>query len=248
MCQNELLAKASELLSSIGILIDEDLTECAFDLNSKQTISYIFYIRISEIFHAINVLISTGTDQIIPAQILLRSLTEYYILLRSSIEDETFNSRHIKQAALEKEKWLDKTIQHYPDSGFKKDKSYFVDLKQKTKELHENHEKKLQSTYQLFEDRKELTTYLNIYAPASMYLHGNRQSFNIYAGSNNSVKPTNKRNYKPLIRQTSLASGKIMLDSYEVFSKLICHNQSVTTRISTLLEEFAYYGTESDSK
>lgn len=239
MTQRELQLELAKLLEQIGIIIDEDLKGIEPTLNNDEIISYVFFIRAAEIFKAISILLSTDVDQVIPAKILLRSLSEYYILLKSSIEDESFNGRHIKHAGREKEKWLDKTLRHHAVSGFKKDLKYFEEMKEKTRQFHEEYENNLQPAYQLFEDRRELSMYLNIYASASMYVHGNRQSFNVYHNPDGSVKPTPDRDYSPLLRHTGLAAGQIMLQSYELFCKLLKHESAAIKSIEGLLETSA---------
>lgn len=239
MNQQELQLELAKLLEQIGIIIDEDLKNVEPTLNDAEIISYVFFIRAAEIFKAISILLSTDADQVIPAKILLRSLSEYYILLKSSIEDESFNDRHIKHAGREKEKWLDKTLKHHPVSGFKQDPEYFEEMKEQTRKFHDEYESNLQPAYQLFEDRKELSMYLNVYAPASMYVHGNRQSFNVYYNPGGGVKPTPDRDYTPLLRHTGLAAGQIMLQSYELFCKVLKHETGAIRRIEELLEKSA---------
>jgi hypothetical protein len=239
MTQQELHLELAKLLEQVGVIIDEDLKGVDPDLNEGEVISYIFFIRAAEIFKAISILLSTDADQVIPAKILLRSLSEYYILLKSSIEDEKFNSRHIKHASREKEKWLEKTLRHHAVSGFKQDPKYFEEMKERTRQFHEEYESNLQPAYQLFEDRNELSMYLNVYATASMYLHGSRQSFNVYYNPGGSVKPTSDRDYSPLLRHTGLAAGQIMLQSYELFCKVLKHETTAIRRIEELLETSA---------
>src|SRR5690606_27808758 len=117
----------------------------------------------------------------------------------------------------------EKTLRHHAVSGFKEDPQYFEEMKEKTRQFHEEYESNLQPAYQLFEDRKELSMYLNIYATASMYVHGNRQSFNMYYNPSGSVKPTSDRDYSPLLRHAGLAAGQVMLQSYELFCKVLKH-------------------------
>jgi hypothetical protein len=239
MNQLELQHEIAKLLEQVGIIIDEDLKDVEPTLNSKETISYILFVRVAEIFKAISILFSTDVDQVIPATILVRSLSEYYILLKSSVEDETFNSRHIKNAGSEKGKWLEKVLKHHEVSGFKQAPEYFEEMKKETLQLVEEHETHLQKGYQLFEDRKELPMYLNIYVPASMYVHGNRQSFNIYYSSDETVKPTSERDYSSLLRHTGLASNQVMLKAYEFFCKIIKHETTANKRIEILMETLA---------
>jgi hypothetical protein len=239
MTQQELQFELTKLLEQVGIIIDEDLKGVEPTLNDGEVISYVFFIRAAEIFKAILILLSTDADQVIPAKILLRSLSEYYILLKSSIEDESFNSRHIKQASRKKEDWLEKALRHHAVSGFKQDPKYFEEMKEKTRLFHEEYESNLQSAYQLFVDRKELSMYLNVYATASMYVHGNRQSFNVYHNPGGSVKPTPDRDYSPLLRHTGLAAAQIMLQSYELFCKVLKHETAAIKRIEGLLETCA---------
>ncbi len=242
MTQQELQTEIDNLLEQISIIIDEDLKELIPTFSDTEIISYIFFIRIAEIFKSISILISTSLDQVVPAQILLRSLSESYILLKSSIEDKDFNDRHLKHAGVEKEIWLKKTIKHHAVSGFNQEPKFFEDMKEKTRQFHEEYESNLQKAYQLFEERKELSTYLNIYVPASMYVHGNRQSFNIYHSPGGGVKPTSDRDYSSLLRHTGLATGQIMLQSYELFCKLMKHETPAIQRIQriqNLLEKVA---------
>lgn len=208
-------------------------------IEERGIISQIFFIRVAEIFKAITILLSTDLDQVIPSTILLRSLSEYYILLSSSIEDETFNGRHIKHAFTQKEDWLTKTLKHLPLSGFKQEPKYFEEMREKTQQLQIEYEKNLQPIYRLFEDRKELLMYLNVYIPASSYVHGNRQSFNIYHLPNGGIKATPDRDYSSLLRTTGLASAQIMLKSFEQFCKALKHETPTIKLIEELLEKSA---------
>jgi len=239
MTQHELQLEFAKLLEQIGTIIDEDLMDVEPTFNDKEVISYIFFIRAAEIFKAISILLSTDVDQVVPAKMLLRSLSEYYILLKSSIEDESFNARHLKHAGREKEKWLEKTLKHHAASGFKQDPKYFEEMKEEIRQFHEEYESNLQTAYQLFEDRKELPLYLHVYAPASMYVHGNRQSFDVYYNPGGGVKQTPDRDYSPLLRHTGLATGQIMLQSYEQFCKVLKHETAAIKRIEGLLETSA---------
>lgn len=239
MTQQELQLEIAKLLEQMGIIIDDDLKGVESNLKDDETISYIFFIRAAEIFKAISILLSTDVDQVVPGKILLRSLSEYYILLKSSIEDKSFNSRHIKSAGREKEKWFETALKHHAASGFKQDPQYFEEMKEKTRQLHEKYESNLQKTFQLFQDRNELPMYLNIYATASIYVHGDRQSFNMYYNPGGSVKPTSDRDYSPLLRHTGLAAGQVMLQSYELFCKVLKHETTAIKHIEGLLEACA---------
>lgn len=239
MNQKQLQYELAKLLEKIGVIIDEDLKDVEPTLNDREIISYVFFIRAAEIFKAISILFSTDADQVIPAKILLRSLSEYYILLKASIEDESFNHRHIKHAGLQKERWLEKTLEHHSVSGFRQDPKYFEEMKEKTRQFHEEYERNLQPAYKLFEDRNELSMYLNVYAPASLYVHGNRQSFDVYHSPSGGVRPTPERDYSPLLRHTGLATGQVMLKSYELFCKVLKRETEAIKRIEELLETAA---------
>jgi hypothetical protein len=81
--------------------------------------------------------------------------------------------------------------------------------------------------------------YLNVYATASLYVHGNRQSFDIYYSPGGGVKETADRDYSPLLRHTGLAAGQIMLQSYEQFCKVLKHETVAIKRVEDLLEASA---------
>lgn len=239
MNQQELQHEIAVLLEKVGVIIDEDLKGVEPVLSDKETITYVFFIRIAEIFKSISILFSTDADQMTSAQILLRSLSEYYILLKTSIEDDSFNNRHIKSSGSNKEKWVSDVLKHYAASGFKLEMEYFEKMKEEVRQFHDKYEKNLQKTSQLFEARNEHLIYLNVYTPACMYVHGDRQSFNIYDNYDGSVKPTAERDYSSLLRHTGLATGQIMLLSYEQFCKTIKHETVEVKRIEELLEACA---------
>jgi Family of unknown function (DUF5677) len=239
MSQEELKTLLAKLLEEIGIVIDEDLRDVEPTLKNREMTAYIFFIRTAEIFKSISILLSTDVDQVIPAKILLRSLSEYYVLLKSSVEDKDFDSKHLKQAGRERIKWIDKTLKHHAVSGFTQDHSYFEEMKSETQRFHEEYESGLQPTYQLFEERNELAMYLNIYAPASIVAHGNRQSFTIYYEEGGGVKATTDRDYSSLLKSTGLAAGHVMFKAFELFCSVLDHKSSAVQAIETLLETAA---------
>lgn len=188
MTQEEIKNEISNLLEQISILIDDDLKDVEPEFSDDEQISYIFFIRICELFKSILILISSDVDQVIPANILLRSLAEYYILLKSSIDAEDFNERHIKKAAQGKISWLKTTLGNHQKSGFQQDPQFFEAMKDEVHQTFSEYEKNMQQIYQLFRVHEELPLYLHVYAPASRYVHGDRHSFNIYHGPQNTVK------------------------------------------------------------
>lgn len=240
MNQKELQDELTTLLENIYNIINEglhDVNEQTFSNN--QIISYIFFIRIVEIYKAILILFTSDIDQVVPAQMLLRSLSEYYILLKSSIHEEDFNDRHIRTAFHEKIKWLDKISGHHYTNDFIMNSE---GLKSRRNELLKNlkdYENGLQSAFQLFGRQKELDLYLHVYAPASKFTHGDRQSFNIYYREDGGVQPTAERDYSSLLCHTGFAVGQIMLQSYEQFCFLTNPNCLKIQSIKTILKESA---------
>lgn len=239
MTQFEIQEEMVTLLERIGILVNEDLKEVSTNISSEQTISYIFFIRIAEIYKAISVLLGVSLDQTVSAQILLRSLCEYYIQLKASFKDPLFNSRHIKASGTMKSNWLNKVIKHKDESGFVQDKSFFEKLKLETEEAFKEHEKSLQNVNQLFEEHAEMLLYLGVYTSATMYVHGDRQSFHIYEDKEERVRPTTQRDYSSLLITSGISSAKIMADSYSLFCKEMNIQSKVDEEIKELISKSA---------
>lgn len=70
-------------------------------------------------------------------------------------------------------------------------------------------------------------------------IHGNRQSFAVYSGSNGGVKATSDRDYISLLRHSGLASAQVMLQAYRLYCKLIGREPSMAKRIEMLMEAVA---------
>jgi hypothetical protein len=225
------------LLDEIDLRIGRRLENVVVTLNDAENFSYLFFIRITEIFQAILTLIKT--DQVIPAKILLRSLAETFILMKASMRDPDFNNRHIKNAICEKESWIKKTIIHLPKSGFKQDAAYFEKMNADMQELQTGLDKRLQQTYQLFCDLDEHLLYLNVYAPSSLFTHGNRQSFNIYYSEGGVVRPVVEREYRSLCTSATFSSARIMCKAYELACELFKIDLNLFNEIESLTEQCA---------
>lgn len=138
-----------------------------------------------------------------------------------------------------KTNWLNKVIEHKDESGFVQDKSFFEKLKQETEVAIEEHKKSLQNVTQLFEEHAEMLLYLGVHTPASMYVHGDRQSFHIYEDKKDRVKPTTQRDYSSLLKTSGLSSAKIMADSYSLFCKEMTIQSKVDGKIQELMSKSA---------
>ncbi|RYZ93366.1 MAG: hypothetical protein EOP06_01130 [Proteobacteria bacterium] len=234
MTSTELQQTLFTLLDEIDLAIGEDLVDETPILNGKETVSYAFYIRVTEIFQAIVTLIKT--DQVIPATILLRSLSEAYILMKSSVLDGEFNDRHIKQSAAGQETFLSKVMEHLSRSGFPNDPKLFEELKAEALALKLEFQKGLQTTNDLFFNNDEHMAYIQIYAPASLYVHSNRQSFNVYHSEGNGIKPIGERDYSGIYKHTGLSAALLMLKAYKLFCSLIKKQKTVSAEIEIKME------------
>lgn len=232
--QRETLAK---MLDAMDLAVIGNIRDLEPTFNDMETISYIFFIRIIETFQGIVNLVLN--QQIVPATMLLRPLAESFILMKSSMFDEDFNDRHIKRAALEKERWLKNAIRHLDKNGFGKDKDFFDEIKSKTAEIHTDIENDLQQTLQLFEKQNELEIYFQIYSPSNFYVHSNRHSFNHYHSAEGGVKPVAERDYSRLYRHTCLGAALIMLKAYKLFVQLARVQEPITEELKRLMEACA---------
>ena len=234
MTEAELKDELFKLLDEIDLAATHDIKDITAEFNAKENISYIFYIRITEIFQAILSLIQTG--QAVSATILLRAMAEAYILMKASMHDNDFNDRHISKAATGKAALLSKVMTYLPKSGFKEDVTFFEGLKAEAAMILAETKKGMQTTNDLFFKHDEHMVYLQIYTPASLYVHSDRQSFNIYHGDGNSVKPVSERDLSGLYRHTGMSAALLMLRSYELFCELLKKESSVAEQITLKMD------------
>lgn len=88
-------------LDSIDLEIVADIQEDEIEFKChKDRVSYALYIRITEIFHSI--IVQIKEQQPMGATMLLRPLSEVYILMKTSLKDSDFYERFLKHSAKEK--------------------------------------------------------------------------------------------------------------------------------------------------
>jgi hypothetical protein len=226
-----------KMLDDIDSLVARDVADSEEPSGLKNTMSYLFFIRGTEIFHGIIVQFKFG--DVVPAKILLRSLAENFILLKASVRNEDFSDRHLKFAGNHKEQFLKKTMEHLANSGFQQDEGFFQKLKAETRQSHEGIGKGLEPVYQLFNDLNELPIYFQIFAPASLYVHGNRQSFIEYEREGGGVKPVADRDFSSAYRHTAFSAALLMYLSYEIFCEVLGKTKSVSSQITARMDSCA---------
>lgn len=234
MTQSEIREEMFSLLDDIDTTIGADLKDETAKFNLDETISHLFFIRAIELYQGILTLFRA--NQAISATVLLRALSETFILMKASMREEDFNDRHCKKAILNKEYLIKKAIKYLPDSGFGKDKAFFEEMQAETQKLYEGLEKCLADTFQLFERHEELPIYMQIYAPASLYVHSNRQSFSIYCGENNSIIPIEKRDLSGRYLHTGFSAALLIFKTYELYCELLKKKENSISKIEAKME------------
>ena len=202
-----------------------------FEFQGDRLPSHLLFLRINEVFQSLMLLLEN--DFPVPAAILLRPLSEAYILLRASIEDpeSEFNDRYIKKSAKQKEDWLKYIIQAYEKSAFTEDKAHYQNLLKKTSNSKSEEVDSLQQIPQLFRKFSEMDMYLHIYQSGNHYLHHDAQSLNVYFNKEREFIESEHRDYSAVYIHTAYGSIYVMLRAYAFHSEILGKKENQYERL-----------------
>lgn len=233
----EIRLRSVEFLSSIIFDVVKDIENQGEFKDSKNVHSYLFLERINELACSIRLLFEN--ELAITGAMLVRPMSEAYILLKASINDEGFVHRHFNKSARDKVKYLGKIVRDHPNSGFPGPLEKYQGLLADAQEKQIQVESELKDTAALFRDLDELALYLHSYSPATNYLHFNMVTFRWVLSKEGSVLPHDERDLSSVYVHTTGGVAYILCWAYQLFCDSAGWTSVIPEKIWNALLEYS---------
>lgn len=187
------------------------------------------WLRIGENFDGIVKVVKEGRP--INGFILIRSMTETYILMKKCINDKNFYKRYFNKFANEKIKRLGRVAKISTGNRFSISKEEAEDLQTQFKSQIHDDASPTYNAKELFVEPDDINLYEMVYSHCNLYTHCDASSLDVYieTKSDGSYKLVNNNR---IIQDAALAcfmAASLYLKCFELYSKFVGH-QSVHGR------------------